>query len=70
MRKTFGTIGSFVGAMLAFRLAYGSWPPFQGEFWEWLTSDSRAMWSLLAGIAGVVVGGLLGQSIGMKFDGD
>jgi hypothetical protein len=54
--------------LLAVRLAYGAWPPFQGDFWQWLTSDSRARWSLLAGVAGIVVGGIIGQAIGLKLE--
>ena len=68
MRKLFGNIGSFIGAMLVFRLVYGAWPPFEGSFWAWLKSDTRAMWSLLASLVGIVIGGLLGQAIGMKYD--
>jgi fructose-specific phosphotransferase system IIC component len=70
VRKACGTVGSFVGAMLLFRLAYGAWAPLQGDFWQWLVSDTRAQWALLAGIVGIVVGALVGQAIGAALSRD
>lgn len=66
MKKTCGTIGSSIGAMLVFRLVYGGWPPFEGDLWQWLGSDSQARLALGAGLVGVVIGAVIGQAIGAR----
>ena len=64
MKGICGTIGFFIAAMATFRLAYGAWPPTEGKFGEWLLSDSRAVWSMLAGIVVGVVGLVIGRAVG------
>ncbi len=63
MKNGFGTIGFFVVAMGTFRMTYGAWPPTDGSLGEWLSSDPRAVWSLLAGTAGGMVGALIVRSM-------
>lgn len=64
MVKVVGTIGSFAGAMIVFRWAYGGWPPAEGDLWEWFTTVPQAKYAVLLSLAGVVAGGLLGQVVG------
>jgi cytochrome b len=63
MQNQHGTLGFFVAAMATFRLTYGAWPPFEGNFVEWILSDSKAQRAMLAG----VIVGMLGMAIGRAF---
>jgi uncharacterized membrane protein YeaQ/YmgE (transglycosylase-associated protein family) len=64
MKGICGILGSWIFAMLTFRLVYGAWPPFEGNLGEWLSSDSRARWALLAGFVFGVIGAVVGRAIG------
>lgn len=65
MKDFFGTLGFFVAGLITFRLSYGAWPPTQGNFGKWLSSDSKARWAMLAGL----VVGMVGAVIGRAFSG-
>jgi cytochrome b len=62
MKNTVGTICFVVLGLLTFRLVYGAWPPFEGKFGEWLASDPRAGWSMVAAVVGGIVGALVGRA--------
>jgi hypothetical protein len=63
VKNLYGTIGFVALGLLTFRLAYGAWPPFEGEFGQWLAPDSRAGWSMVAAVVGGIVGALLGRAM-------
>jgi len=50
MRDFFGTLTFFIAGTGTFRIIYGRWPPTSGKFGEWLLSDSKARWAILAGM--------------------
>jgi tetratricopeptide (TPR) repeat protein len=64
MRDFFGTL-TFIAGTGTFRIIYGQWPPTSGRFGQWLLSDGKARWAILAGmlvgmVATSIVRGLTG----------
>ena len=62
MKDIFGTVGFFVVAMATFRLVYGSWPPFEGDFGDWFSSEPRAKWAMASAVVTGMVGALLARA--------
>jgi hypothetical protein len=63
MRDFVGTLAFFIAGTSTFRIIYGRWPPTSGNFGQWLVSDGKARWAILAGllvgmVATVIVRGL------------
>ena len=65
-KDIYGTVGFVILGMITFRLAYGAWPPLEGEFYQWLSSDSKAVWSMVAAIVGGIVGALICRAMARK----
>lgn len=61
MKSFLGTLGFAIVGLMTFRLVYGSWPPTEGEFAQWLRADSRARWALAAGTLAGVIGLIIGR---------
>jgi tetratricopeptide (TPR) repeat protein len=63
MKNLYGTLAFFIAGVGTFRLIYGVWPPTEGDFGQWLYSDIRARWAMVAGI----LAGMLATAIGRAF---
>ncbi len=62
MKDIFGTIGFFITSMATFRFVYGAWPPKAGNFGQWISSDPRALWTMVAAIFVGMVGALISRA--------
>lgn len=62
MKNTCGMIGFMVVALITFRLLNGAWPPMEGRLGEWLASNPRAVWAMIAGVVGPRLCQELGRS--------
>jgi cytochrome b len=63
MKNVSGTIGFFLAGLGVFRLVYGAWPPSQGSFSQWVSSDPHAKGAIAAGLVAGVVGALVARSL-------
>jgi cytochrome b len=59
MKEIGGTIGFVIFGLLTFRYYYGAWPPTEGDFNQWLTSDPSAGWAMVAAVVGGMVGAIV-----------
>jgi Tetratricopeptide repeat len=50
MRDFLATMTFFIVGTGTFRVMYGQWPPTSGNFGQWLLSDGKARWAILAGM--------------------
>ena len=65
MRDFLGTLTFFIAGTSTFRMIYGQWPPTSGNFGQWLVSNGKGRWAILAGmlvgiVATSIVRGLTG----------
>lgn len=63
MKNLCGTIGFVILGMVTFRFVYAAWPPFDGNFGQWMSSDPKTRWAMVAGIVGGMVGAFIGRAI-------
>ena len=63
MKSLCGTIGFFVVAMITFRLVYGAWPPTEGNLGNWISTEPKAIWAMVAAIIAGMIGTFIGQTL-------